>query len=437
MPPKRLRFIERRKAAGYTQESFAEALHVDRTTIGRWERGDSDPLPYIRPKLARLLRVSPRELASLLEEGAESAIVIRTADVNEGTAVHRRQFLGVSSAVAVQSMSPVPKRVIEALNIILARDADTLGVAVDSLQELVAHYTEILPSTPPAALYGDLLSVRTYADTLIGRAQATPYFGDLVGASGWLSNLLAVATSYLGDHGAALLWCADAKRQGETCGHVDLVGWATLSRATIAYYKGQPGRSSEIAQQGQQVTAAGSVVHAKLAAQEMRALAMLGDVDGMTQARSEARRAIDNLTAGSVSKGVFSIALADDPPYTATSLLHVGKFGEAAQATRGVLATAYPHSTFEQERSTNYARTQLILGLAEAGLGNVSEAVAAGYAALGAADAVWPTLVIAGKLDRTLSRSYSGIPEVSEYHERYADAVRSAGGGTVASSPVA
>lgn len=429
MPPKRLRFIERRKAAGYTQETFAEALHVDRTTIGRWERGDSDPQPYIRPKLARLLHVSPRELASLLGEGTESAVIVPPADPDEGADVHRRQFLSVSSVAAVHSVSPVPKRVIEALDIILARDADTLGVAVDSLHELVTHYTEVLPSTPPASLYDDLLSVRSYANTLVSHARMTPYFADLMGVAGWLSNLLAVTTSYLGDHGTALLWCADAERQGEACGQPDLVGWATLSRATIAYYKGQARRSSELAQRGQHTALVGSVVRAKLAAQEMRALAMLGDVDGMAHARTGARRALESLSPEPARKGVFSIALGDDPPYTATSLLHVGKFGDAAQATREVLETAYPASGFEQERSTNYARTQLILGLAEAGQGNVGEAVAAGHAALGGADAVWPTLVLAGKLDRTLMRNHGGAPEVAEYHERYRHAA-------LATSPV-
>ncbi|WP_462189268.1 MULTISPECIES: helix-turn-helix transcriptional regulator [unclassified Frankia] len=32
----------RRRAMGYSQESFAHELDVDRTTVGRWERGDVD-----------------------------------------------------------------------------------------------------------------------------------------------------------------------------------------------------------------------------------------------------------------------------------------------------------------------------------------------------------------------------------------------------------
>jgi transcriptional regulator with XRE-family HTH domain len=52
---------------GYSQETFAALLAVDRSTVVRWERGEVAPQPYIRPKLARLLDVSAHELAALLE----------------------------------------------------------------------------------------------------------------------------------------------------------------------------------------------------------------------------------------------------------------------------------------------------------------------------------------------------------------------------------
>lgn len=63
---KRKQLAQSRKTAGYTQEGFAEALGVDRSTIVRWEAGGQEPLPYVRPKLARLLGVSPNELTELL-----------------------------------------------------------------------------------------------------------------------------------------------------------------------------------------------------------------------------------------------------------------------------------------------------------------------------------------------------------------------------------
>lgn len=56
----------RRVLAGYTQEGLAEALGVERTTIGRWERGKQRPHPWQRPDLARTLGVSLEQLDNLL-----------------------------------------------------------------------------------------------------------------------------------------------------------------------------------------------------------------------------------------------------------------------------------------------------------------------------------------------------------------------------------
>jgi transcriptional regulator with XRE-family HTH domain/tetratricopeptide (TPR) repeat protein len=66
MAPRRQRLVDHRKALGYSQESLAEQMSVDRTTVARWERGQAEPQPYIRPKLARLLQITPLELDSLL-----------------------------------------------------------------------------------------------------------------------------------------------------------------------------------------------------------------------------------------------------------------------------------------------------------------------------------------------------------------------------------
>jgi transcriptional regulator with XRE-family HTH domain len=57
---------ECRHAAGYTQESFAEKLGVDRTTVGRWERGAQSPQPWQRPDLAAALDISLDHLDEML-----------------------------------------------------------------------------------------------------------------------------------------------------------------------------------------------------------------------------------------------------------------------------------------------------------------------------------------------------------------------------------
>ncbi|MEU0794882.1 helix-turn-helix transcriptional regulator [Amycolatopsis sp. NPDC005961] len=69
MVAKRDELARVRRAAGYTQERLAEALAVDVKTVGNWESGKTEPLPYKRPKLARLLDITADQLEALLVEG--------------------------------------------------------------------------------------------------------------------------------------------------------------------------------------------------------------------------------------------------------------------------------------------------------------------------------------------------------------------------------
>jgi tetratricopeptide (TPR) repeat protein/transcriptional regulator with XRE-family HTH domain len=67
---KRKRLAERRKAMGLTQEQLAQQLGVERTTVVRWERGETQPLPRLRPGLARALQVPAERIDELLTTSA-------------------------------------------------------------------------------------------------------------------------------------------------------------------------------------------------------------------------------------------------------------------------------------------------------------------------------------------------------------------------------
>ena len=68
MAVKRLRFAQRRKTAGLTQEGLADVLGLDRSTVVRWERAETEPQPWLWPKLAVALKVTPEALAELLAD---------------------------------------------------------------------------------------------------------------------------------------------------------------------------------------------------------------------------------------------------------------------------------------------------------------------------------------------------------------------------------
>ncbi len=69
---RRAALVGARKAAGYTQEGLAAELHVDRSTVVRWEAGNHAPLPYLWPQLARLLGQSPEQLRELIGDGSNT-----------------------------------------------------------------------------------------------------------------------------------------------------------------------------------------------------------------------------------------------------------------------------------------------------------------------------------------------------------------------------
>ncbi|MBM7774272.1 transcriptional regulator with XRE-family HTH domain [Actinokineospora baliensis] len=94
MVTRRTSLIAARKTAGFTQEKLADALGVARTTVQRWELGESSPLPYLRPKLAAILGVSAQQLGSWLDDHSVRAMRVAqpTGVLTMNTVVEAAQF---------------------------------------------------------------------------------------------------------------------------------------------------------------------------------------------------------------------------------------------------------------------------------------------------------------------------------------------------------
>ncbi|MER7859115.1 helix-turn-helix transcriptional regulator [Amycolatopsis japonica] len=120
MGDRRIAFVARREAMGYTQESFAAALKVEFSTVSRWERGEATPQPFRRPRIAKALDVTLQELGTLLEQAPASArrpatVAVVSPDPAEADDMNRRDLLRLFSATgALLALPPATGEVVRA-----------------------------------------------------------------------------------------------------------------------------------------------------------------------------------------------------------------------------------------------------------------------------------------------------------------------------------
>ncbi|MBC2873791.1 MULTISPECIES: helix-turn-helix domain-containing protein [Streptomyces] len=412
-----------RRVRGWTQKNLADQLNqasgwgtCTPNDVYRWETGRRTPnewLPYLAAVLE--LDLSPHQ-GTMTPTGTAP---VSAPVIAEDDPVKRRALFLAAAALAVLPSSR-GQRVVEALNVV--SQGDSPRVLADSLNELINHYSSTICSAPSDVAYDEVFAVRSYANAIL-KASPVSERKDISLSIGWLSCLLGIAACDSGAHAAAQVWCADAEHRSAEAGHPELAGWAVLTRSMIAFYQGQSQQAFLLASKGRHATSVGTVVHAKLAAQEMRAAAMAGDTSRVEKARRNAAQAIACLSRDIQQAGAFSIAPGEEPPYTATSLMLLGRFKEAVAATKRVLQTCYqPEAQPRGGHAPGYARALLILALAHAGNGDLDEAVAAGHAALAGKRTAWPTLTLAGKLDQALERNFSTAQQVQHYRARYLEA---------------
>jgi len=319
-------------------------------------------------------------------------------------------------------------RVLHAIRASQQASASSLGAGtVEQLQRAVERYSSVFRRTLPETLYPELLAVRLHVGELLDGKLTLDQHRDLLVTAGWLSNLLGLVCFDLGDQLAAGAWCGDVEERAQEAGHPDLAAWAAQTSVLMAFYSGQARKAVAHAMKGQALAPLGTVAHAKLVGQEMRAWALLGDTREVSNARRRAEHAIATLPVETPAQGAFSISrTAGCPPYTATSLLLLGQFRDAERLTREVIAAHYGIDGRDGpgEHPAGFALAHLRLAFALTGLGRLDEAIGAGSAALAAPRPVRPVVSLAGDLDRALTRRFGDAPLTRDFHEQYVTAAR-------------
>jgi transcriptional regulator with XRE-family HTH domain len=294
MAERRRRLVERRKTLGYSQETLAEDLGVDRSTVARWERNETDPQPFVRPKLARLLEVTPRELTALLTTtpAVQPPLVVippkapsapQRLDAGEDDDMNRRELLQLlTTAGALVAMPrfdsgetrPVPE-------------------AVDDYEQLNTHLWQAFSlSKSKRAVYPLVRQQLGLLTTVLERPHNTATHQRLCLLAGDLFQLageIYFDGNRYTDAGYCYTLAASASKEAEA---YDLWACALTRHAFIGMYERRFAQAVPMLSVASQVASRGdSQLSTRywVAQVQAQALAGLGDFDGCNRALDEAQ----------------------------------------------------------------------------------------------------------------------------------------------------
>ncbi|NGY57610.1 helix-turn-helix transcriptional regulator [Lentzea sp. NEAU-D13] len=322
MSPRRDMFVEACKRTGYTIDSLAAALGVDRSTVSRWRRGQT-PQAAQRLKLAEVLGLSLPELDELLEQTAAPTSAALAIIWPTGPAAQEDLFgrLDRTRLLVDQTLSKGLGSV-ERLKLIEER----VGDRIDS-------YTHTPPAQVLTELMPDLLEVQQLAE----ERQPSRVQERLSTATAVLGLLSADALMKLGEIDRARYWYGTARLAADDTTNGRLRAQVRAQEAMLPYYYGRLQRTVSLAQEAQAL-AADEVcgANALAAAAEGRALARLGDAEGAERAMATAQRLVDRLDEPSTD-AAFEFNDKRLLLYLSGTLTYLGEFDRARHVQQEAL----------------------------------------------------------------------------------------------------
>ncbi|MEU1809639.1 helix-turn-helix transcriptional regulator [Micromonospora aurantiaca (nom. illeg.)] len=225
MTLKRERLAQQRRMVGQTQESLAEKLGVDRTTVIRWERAESTPQPWVRPGLAEALQVTPQQLDEFLVDNRQG-----DRPPSDGSRSERRADTTVDSiGRAADTLTNDPLLI-------------TASMSRDCIQSL-QHDMAVLARTANMAAFDVFTSVRqlcTEARTLAERARRPHDLADLYVVLGQGTALMASTAFDLGYWNESAALARAANQYADLAGHASLMAWTLGLQMTLANWRNEP-----------------------------------------------------------------------------------------------------------------------------------------------------------------------------------------------------
>lgn len=275
---KRGRLVARRKTVGFSQDQLAERLKVDRSTVARWESGDTEPQPWIRPRLARALQVSVDQLDDLLAQAG----FIESEDT---------------------------QRLDYALTHPSSTDVVTVAHLRREVHQLDEQYVRV-PSTVLLARAGQCLGQVRFLGTHALKGRVHRELCAVEAEAAILMGQLVWDASQRRDHASARLYFDQAIEAAQSVRDPAAEGLALLRKAMIALYGERnpraglalASRTAEITEHASDVLTGLAILHAA------EAHAMLGDLAMCEQTLTTAETTLGHIDSMDAAIELYSAA---------------------------------------------------------------------------------------------------------------------------------
>jgi DNA-binding XRE family transcriptional regulator len=357
----------RYRVVGYTQEQLAEVLGVERTTVVRWEAGETTPQPWCRPKLTKALSVSVEELDTMLTNGEMVEYSTDSADglpddlerdpvlaspwshrgtvevavvLGGGDRVKRRHFMFLSgmalTAPAHQWLVHEPGPLVSGLS--------GRRVSVALVDRLIAMVSD-LRKMDDVAGGGSVLSLAQHEFEWVAGLLDQAVYDERTGralhvALAELGQLCGWAAYDAGHHGLAQRYYVAALRAAHSADDRPLGGHVLSCMAEQAARQGQPAEAVTLIQTALSGTRGCQTpsLLANLYTGQAYAFATLGDGSGCTAALSQARTQIERLTPAAEPSWLYWVNPANMTSEVGNSLRQLGHVQQAAMVLENGIA---------------------------------------------------------------------------------------------------
>jgi DNA-binding XRE family transcriptional regulator len=316
MAAKRYRLAQRRKTVGFTQETLAEQLGVDSTTVRRWESGEASPQPWIRPKLARHLQVSVDQLEDLLHASVTDDLY--TAHPLVDTTAPRADRADGHS-LDIQQIEQLRRGLHGVFT------DGTITATLDDWESIVLSHGSAAKDRPAALLLDDLAADIAELQRTMAQCRSLSGLRRLTRVTAQLSGLMCLTLIKLDERQAFRNWSRTARIAASEADDATTHSWVLAQESYGHFYSGNLTEAVYVAQHAQAIVATAPCVGTVLAAAlEARAQAALGRAEETHSALRRAEITLAALNIDAATPSAFAYNEAQLRFHESNALTHLG-----------------------------------------------------------------------------------------------------------------